>query len=47
MSCLLALGHPGAALPLTQACDLFTSMGYKPALAETEALLQQTTAAAS
>ena len=45
--CLVALGRPGAEQPLTEARDLFASMGYKPALAETEALLAQPTAAAS
>jgi tetratricopeptide (TPR) repeat protein len=45
--CLLALGQPAAELPLAQARELFQTMGYKPALEETEALLQQTTAAAS
>jgi class 3 adenylate cyclase/tetratricopeptide (TPR) repeat protein len=45
--CLLALGRPGAEVPLVEARELFTSMDYKPALAETEALLAQTTAAAS
>jgi hypothetical protein len=42
---LLALGQPGAEQPLTQARELFKSMGYKPALAETEALLKQAAAA--
>jgi class 3 adenylate cyclase len=45
--CLLALGDPAAEVPLAAARELFKSMGYKPALAETETLLQQTTAAAS
>jgi DNA-binding SARP family transcriptional activator len=45
--CLLALGHAGAEVPLTEARELFSSMGYKPALAETDAMLEQTTAAAS
>ena len=44
---LTALGHPGADVPLTQARELFKSMGYQPALAETDTLLEQTTAAAS
>ena len=43
--CLLALGRPGAEQPLREARDLFAAMGYKPALAETEALLEQTAAA--
>jgi len=37
--CLVALGKPVAEVPLAQARELFTSMGYAPALAETEALL--------
>ncbi len=45
--CLKALGDPAANRPLTEARELFASMGYKPALAETEALLQQTQTAAS
>jgi len=44
--CLLALGHAGAELPLTEARELFSLMGYRPAIAEAEALLEQTTAAA-
>ena len=43
--CLLALGEGSAEEPLRVARDLFASMGYKPALAETAALLEQTTAA--
>ena len=43
--CLLALNRPGAEQPLREARDLFAAMGYKPALAETEALLEQTAAA--
>jgi hypothetical protein len=43
--CLAALGQPGAEEPLREAKELFTSMGYKPALAETEALLAETAAA--
>jgi len=39
--CLLALGQPGGEQPLREARDLFASMGYKPALAETEALLER------
>ncbi len=38
--CLTALGQPEAALPLREARELLGSMGYKPALAETEALLR-------
>jgi class 3 adenylate cyclase/tetratricopeptide (TPR) repeat protein len=45
--CLLALGDPAAEHPLHQAAELFSSMGYCPALAETEALLEQTTAPAT
>ena len=45
--CLAALGQPEAREPLREARELFASMGYKPALAETEALLERTTAAAS
>ncbi len=45
--CLATLGNAGAEQPLNEARDLFSFMGYKPALAETEALLRQTTAAAS
>jgi uncharacterized protein with PIN domain len=45
--CLLALADPAAEEPLRQAAELFSSMGYRPALAETEALLEQTTALAS
>jgi hypothetical protein len=44
--CLLALGQPAVETPLAEAREL-VSMGYKPALAETNSLLQQTTAAAS
>ena len=37
--CRLALGDVGSEAPLTEARDLFASMGYKqPALAETEEL---------
>jgi len=45
--CLLALGDSAAEQPLRQAAELFSSMGYRPALAETEALLEQATAPAS
>jgi hypothetical protein len=45
--CLLALGQPADETPLAAARALFVSMSYKPALAETNTLLQQTTAAAS
>jgi class 3 adenylate cyclase/tetratricopeptide (TPR) repeat protein len=45
--CLAALGKPEAEKPLREARELFASMGYKPPLAETEALLDETEAAAS
>jgi hypothetical protein len=45
--CLLTLGDPAAEQPLREAAELFGSMGYRPALAETNALLEQTAAAAS
>jgi class 3 adenylate cyclase len=45
--CLVARGDPAAEQPLRDAADLFSSMGYRPALAETEALLEQTNALAS
>lgn len=38
--CFLALGRPGAEEPLEPAKELFSSMGYRPALGETEALLE-------
>ncbi len=44
---LAALGQPGAQEPLVEARELFASMGYRPALAETDALLERKTAAAS
>jgi predicted ATPase/class 3 adenylate cyclase len=43
---LAALGKPEAKKPLREARELFTSMGYKPALAKTEALLGESNAAA-
>jgi hypothetical protein len=43
--CLTAVGKAGEA-PLREARELFASMGYKPALAETEALLRKGKAAA-
>jgi len=43
---LAALGKPEAEAPLREARELFASMGYKPALAETEALLGEGEAAA-
>jgi hypothetical protein len=45
--CLRALGQPGPEQPLKEARDLFAAMGYKPALTETEALLEQAAAAAA
>jgi class 3 adenylate cyclase len=45
--CLVMLEDPAAEQPLRQAAELFSWMGYRPALAETNALLEQTTAAAS
>jgi class 3 adenylate cyclase/tetratricopeptide (TPR) repeat protein len=44
--CLAALGKPEAEEPLRDARELFASMGYKPALAETDALLGRGEAAA-
>jgi len=45
--CLIALGTPGADDPLRDARELFTSMGYAPALNETDALLGRVGAASS
>jgi hypothetical protein len=45
--CLCALGSPEAAEPLREARELFASMGYKSARAETDALLEQATASAA
>ncbi len=45
--CLLVLGRSKADKPLHEARELFTALGYRPALAETEALLGQAEAAAS
>ena len=45
--CLSVLGKPEAERPLRDARELFAAIGYKPALAETEALLGETEAAAS
>jgi tetratricopeptide (TPR) repeat protein len=44
---LHTLEDPAAEQPLAEARELFTNLGYKPALNETEALLQQAQAAAS
>jgi tetratricopeptide (TPR) repeat protein len=45
--CLHALGDPGADQPLGEAGELLESMSYRPALAETEALLAEQQPAAS
>jgi hypothetical protein len=45
--CLEAVDEPGAEEPLRRAAELFASIGYAPALAETEALLARRRAAAS
>ena len=37
--CLVVLAEPGAVEPLRKAAEIFSSMGYAPALAETEAQL--------
>jgi hypothetical protein len=42
--CLIAIGQPEANTPLGEARELFTSMGYGPALTETDALLEETAA---
>jgi hypothetical protein len=39
--CLIALGHADAEVPLAEARDLFASMGYRPALTETQELLER------
>jgi class 3 adenylate cyclase len=44
--CLATLGEPEAKAPLREARELFASMGYMPALAETEAPLGESEAAA-
>jgi tetratricopeptide (TPR) repeat protein len=44
--CLTAVGDPEGKAPLREARELFASMGYRPALAETEALLGEAEAAA-
>ena len=38
--CLNAIGSPDAQQPLQEARELFGSMGYQPAVAETEALIE-------
>jgi tetratricopeptide (TPR) repeat protein len=45
--CLVALARPSAEVSLGQARELFASMGYRPALAETDALLAESAAQAS
>ena len=45
--CLAALRRPGAEAPLREARELFASMGYKPALAQTDELLTRGEAAAA
>jgi class 3 adenylate cyclase/tetratricopeptide (TPR) repeat protein len=45
--CLVTLGRPGAAKPLREARGLFASLDDRNALAETEALLEQTAAASA
>jgi hypothetical protein len=44
--CLAALRKPDADAPLREAREMVASMGYKPALAETEALLDGSETAA-
>jgi hypothetical protein len=44
--CLAALGKPEAEQPLRETRELFASMGYLPAIAETDALLGESEAAA-
>jgi tetratricopeptide (TPR) repeat protein len=44
--CLVALGNMEAEAPLSEARELFASMGFEPALLETEALLGSADAAA-
>ena len=45
--CLHALGDRAAEQPLAEAKELFAAMGYEPALAEAQALLDQWELAAS
>jgi hypothetical protein len=45
--CLRALGDPAGQQPLAEARELFASMGYNPALAETDSLLAESQPAAS
>ena len=42
--CLLTLGRPNTEQPLREAARLLAAMGYKPALAETEGLLERVAA---
>ena len=43
--CRIAAGLPGAEAPLREARELFAAMGYRPAVAEAEALLEPLTSA--
>jgi class 3 adenylate cyclase/tetratricopeptide (TPR) repeat protein len=45
--CLRALGDPAAEAPLLEARELFASMGFRPALAETDVLLAESQPATS
>jgi class 3 adenylate cyclase/tetratricopeptide (TPR) repeat protein len=45
--CLVRLGRPEAEQPLREAREIFTALGYRPALAETEMLQQHVVAATS
>ena len=45
--CLFAVDDAASEVPLAEARDLFASMGYAPALAETEALLARAAGAAA
>ncbi len=45
--CLVALADSAAEQPLRQAAELFSSMSYRPALTETEALLEQVATSAA
>ena len=43
--CRIAAGLPGAEAPLRETRELFAAMGYRPAVAEAEALLEPLTSA--
>jgi tetratricopeptide (TPR) repeat protein len=45
--CLVTLSRPEAEQPLREAVEIFTALGYRPALAEAEMLRQHATAATS